>query len=268
MTAARTSLITGGASGIGLRLAELLAERGDHLVILDRELEPAAVDRVRAALRPGARIATFEVDVRDAAGVAEAFDRAVAEVGRPGLVVNSAGIQLGKAFGDLTEEEFRRVVDVNLHGSRNVAAAALAHQQAGDHLVLVASLAGLVANYGYAAYCASKYGVVGLAEVLRIECAPRGIRVTCVCPPEVETPMVAAERRTELAPTRKMKDLAGTMALEPAVRAILAGIDAGQFLVVPSVRARGARNLARFLPARLSHAITDRVTAKALERAR
>ena len=245
----RTIFITGASSGIGRRLGELLTARGDRVVGFDRD---ARTD------------GTIAVDVRDADAVEAAFATAEAQAGPPSLVINSAGIQLGKAFVDLTAEEFTRVVEVNLLGSRHVAAAALRRLGPGGQLVLIASLAGLVPNYGYAAYCASKYGVVGLAEVLRLECRPRGIRVSCVCPPEVETPMVDAERRTELAPTRALKDLAGTIPLEPAVRGILEGIDRGDFLIVPSLRARGARNLARFLPARLSHAVSDRVVARAL----
>jgi NAD(P)-dependent dehydrogenase (short-subunit alcohol dehydrogenase family) len=245
----RTAFITGVSSGIGLRLAELATARGDRVVGFDRE--------VRAD-------GTIAVDVRDADAVETAFARAETQVGPPTLVINSAGIQLGKPFVDLSTEEFTRVIEVNLLGSRHVAAAALRRLPPGGHLVLIASLAGLVPNYGYAAYCASKYGVVGLAEVLRLECRPRGIRVSCVCPPEVQTPMVDEERRTELAPTRALKDLAGTMQLEPAAQAILAGIDRGDFLIMPSARARGARNLARFLPARVSHAVSDRVVARAL----
>jgi len=262
---ARTVLLTGATSGIGLQLAELLARRGDRVAVLDRELRPAALERLRAgAGGDAARLAAVEVDVRDAEAVEAAFAAAEAQVGSPSLVVNSAGIQLGKAFTDLSAEEFTRVIEVNLLGSRHVAAAALRRLGPGGHLVLVASLAGLVPNYGYAAYCASKYGVVALAEVLRLECHPRAIRVSCVCPPEVQTPMVDEERRTELAPTRALKDLAGTMALEPAARGILAGIDRGDFLIIPSARARGARQLVRLLPARLSHAISDRVVARAL----
>jgi NAD(P)-dependent dehydrogenase (short-subunit alcohol dehydrogenase family) len=246
---ARTTYITGSSSGIGQRLAQLLRARGDRVARFDRD---EGDDE------------TFVVDVRDAEAVEAAFAAAQAQVGPPALVVNCAGIQLGKAFGDLTAEEFTRVIEVNLLGSRHVAAAALRRLPVGGHLVLVASLAGLVPNYGYAAYCASKYGVVGLAEVLRLECRPRGIRVSCVCPPEVETPMASEERLSELAPTRALKDLAGTMALEPAVQDIVKGIDRGDFLIMPSARARGARNLARFLPARLSHAVSDRVVARAL----
>jgi NAD(P)-dependent dehydrogenase (short-subunit alcohol dehydrogenase family) len=260
----QTAFITGGASGIGLRLAELLAERGADLAIVDRQITPAATERLRGALGSDRRLELVEVDVRDAGAVAAGIDGAVAAIGAPQLVINSAGVQLGKPFTGLTEDEFRRVVEINLFGSRNVAAAVLPHLQAGGHLVLVASLAGLVPNYGYAAYCASKYGVVGLAEVLRLECRPAGIRVSCVCPPEVETPMVAEERLTQLAPTEELKRLAGTMELDPAAGQILAGIDRGDFLIIPSIRARGARYAARFLPSRVAHAVSDRVVARAL----
>jgi NAD(P)-dependent dehydrogenase (short-subunit alcohol dehydrogenase family) len=254
----RTALITGGASGIGLRLAELLAARGERVAIVDRTPAP------EVAARLGGGAVALTADVRDADAVAAAFAAATAALGPPRLVVNCAGVQLGKPFAGLTAAEFERVIAINLLGSRHVAAAALPHLDGGGHLVLVASLAGLVPNYGYAAYCASKYGVVGLAEVLRLEGRPRGITVSCVCPPEVETPMVDEERRTELAPTRALKDLAGTMDLEPAARAILAGIDRGAFLIVPSPRARATRALSRLVPQRLTHAISDRVVARAL----
>src|SRR5687767_13114061 len=95
----RTCLITGGGSGIGLRLSQLLAGRGERVVALDRVL-PAGTEG-------------FEVDVTDAEAV-----RAAVEQARPRLVINSAGIQLAKPFADLTETEFRRIVDVNLVGSR------------------------------------------------------------------------------------------------------------------------------------------------------
>ncbi len=257
----RTALITGAGSGIGLRLAELLAARGDRLAVLDREFGDEALRRLRAAA--GERLVTAEVDVRDGEQVAATVARCLTAGAPPRLVINSAGIQLAKPFGELTEEEFRRVVDVNLVGSRNVAAATWEHLDGGGRLVLIASLAGLVGNYGYAGYCASKYGVVGLAEVLRLEGRPRGIRVSCVCPPEVETPMVSEERRTMSEPTRALKAFAGTMELEPAAAAILKGIDRGDFLIRPG-RARRTHLLGRLLPGRATHAISDRIVARAL----
>lgn len=234
----RSTLITGGASGIGRKLAQLLTERGDEVTVLDR---------------------TLGTDVRDAAAV-----RAAVDAVRPRLVINSAGIQLAKRFSDLDAEEYRRVIEVNLLGSRNVAAAAWPHLRNGGHLVLVSSLAGLTPLYGYAAYSASKYGVVGLAEVLRLEGRPEGIRVSCVCPPEVETPMVEEERKTMLAATEALKAVAGTLDVDTAAREILAGIDRGTFLIVPGRRGRAARALTRFAPARIAHAVADRTVARAL----
>lgn len=251
-------LVTGGASGIGRRLAELLSARGERVATLDRaDHQPVA----------GTGAVALTADVRDAAAVRAAVDQAAAAVGPLRLVVNSAGVQLAKPFGDLGDDEFERVIAINLLGSRNVAAATWEHlggAPGGGQLVLIASLAGLVPNYGYSAYCASKYGVVGLAEVLRLEGRPRGIAVSCVCPPEVETPMVDEERRTELRATRALKDLPGTMELEPAARAILAGIDRRDALIVPSARARGTVALTRLVPRRVLHAISDRVVAREL----
>lgn len=247
-------LITGGASGIGARLAALLNARGELVATLDRD-EHAPTGNGMA----------LTADVREADQVRAAVKRVVADAGPPRLVINCAGIQLGQAFADFTDEQFERVIAINLLGSRHVAAATWEHLAATrGRLVLIASLAGLVPNYGYSAYCASKYGVVGLAEVLRLEGRPRGIGVSCVCPPEVETPMVDEERRTELGPTRALKDLAGTMDLFPAADAILAGIDRGEPLIIPSARARGAVALARFAPRRLTRAVSDRVVSRAL----
>ncbi len=118
-----TAFITGAASGIGLRLAELLAHRGARVAVLDRDLRPEASERLRAAVgRDEPRLAAVQVDVRDADAVEAAFAAAQAQVGPPTLVISSAGIQLGKAFADLSAEEFTRVIEVNLLGIRQVAA--------------------------------------------------------------------------------------------------------------------------------------------------
>jgi NAD(P)-dependent dehydrogenase (short-subunit alcohol dehydrogenase family) len=242
----RTTLITGGGSGIGLRLAQLLVDRGEQVAVLDR------VPGTAGALQ-------IECDVTDGAAVQQAVERVRQELGPLRLVINSAGIQHAAPFHELTEEDFRRIVDVNLVGSRNVAAAAWPHV---EHLVLIASLAGLVANFGYAGYCASKYGVIGLAEVLRLEGKPRGITVSCVCPPEVETPMVERERLTQPPESKALKAFAGTMGIDTAAAQILAGIDRKQFLILPG-KARRTRLISRVLPHRAAHAVSDRIVRRA-----
>jgi len=257
-------LVTGAGSGLGLRLAELYAERGHALIALDVAFSAQARDRLGRAT---ARLHTEDVDVRDGAAVEAAVARGIEALGTPGVAVNCAGVQDAARFEDLSEDAFRRVVDINLVGSRNVAAAVLPRLGRGGHLVLIASMAGLVANYGYAAYAASKYGVVGLGQVLRIEQRPRGVDVSVVCPPEVETPMVDEERRTMLPATRALKGMAGTLELEPAVREILRGIDRRRAVIVPGRAARRTLLLTRLLPRRVVNAVTDGIVRRALRSA-
>jgi NAD(P)-dependent dehydrogenase (short-subunit alcohol dehydrogenase family) len=255
-----TALVTGAGSGIGKRLAELLALRGEQVIALDLTLSPEARADIENS---GGEVHFGEVDVRDGDAVKAAVDAGVVAVGAPRLTINCAGIVIAKPFEETSEEEFRRVVDINLYGSRNVADAALPHLQNGGHLVLFASLAGLAANYGYAAYCASKFGVVGLAEVLRLEQKPNGVNVSVVAPPEVVTPMVDEERRSGSKVTGKMKQFAGSMELEPAAQEILKGIDGGGFMIVPSVKGKTTALMSQFAPRTLKHAISDRLLSKA-----
>jgi NAD(P)-dependent dehydrogenase (short-subunit alcohol dehydrogenase family) len=255
-----TALVTGAGSGIGKRLAELLLARGDDVIALDI----AFPDDARAALESaGARVHFEQVDIRDGDAVKAAVDAGAAALGAPRLAVNCAGVVIATPFDETSEDEYRRVVDINLYGSRNLAAAALGHLKHGGHLVLTASLAGFIANYGYSAYCASKFGVVGLAEVLRLEQKPNGVEVSVVAPPEVVTPMVEEERRSGSKVTGEMKQFAGSMELDPAARAILEGIDSGRFLIVPSMKARQTLALQRFAPRRLTHLISDRLLRRA-----
>ncbi len=206
----RRVYVTGGGSGIGLRLAEMLAARGAHVALFDLRLDDAALRRVEAArTNTERRVCGHLADVADAAAIAEAFRRAAAEIGPPDLVFNSAGISCPKAFPDISQEDFERVVRVNLFGSRNVAAAALPLLRPGGKLVFVASMAAVAPGYGYTAYGSSKAAVFGFAEALRSELAPRGIDVAVVCPPEVATPLVAWSRTVRPAPTERLTRFAG-----------------------------------------------------------
>jgi len=257
-----TAFVTGGGSGIGLRLAELLAQRGTRLALFDLRFSEEVRSRF-TRLAPGTVF--HQVDVRDANALEAAVRASVAEVGRPQLAINCAGVQRNRTFLELNAADFDFVVDVNLRGSRNFAAAVLPHMTTGATLVLLASLAGLVGNYGYAAYNASKFGVVGLASALRIECKPRGIDVTVVCPPEVVTPMVLEERRTASPVSMATKDFAGVVELDELCNDILRGATRGEWMIVTGFKARLTRFLARTVPG-LMNRITDRMVADALRR--
>jgi NAD(P)-dependent dehydrogenase (short-subunit alcohol dehydrogenase family) len=258
----KTTFVTGGGSGIGLALAEALASRGAKVAAFDLKFSDAARARLRMAC-PDALF--FEVDVRDAAGVDEAVNKAVEKIGAPDVAINSAGVQVARPFLEISSERYDFVIDINLKGSRNFAAAVLPHMGKGSHLALVASIAGVVSNYGYAAYSSSKFGVVGLASALRIECRTHGICVSVICPPEVETPMVEEERRTAPAVTMQTKQFAGTVTLDELCVQVMHGLDRGRFMIVPgSWRARFTVFLGRTFP-RLMASITDSMIAKGLK---
>ena len=253
-----TALITGAASGIGLQLAEDLAASGTNLILMDLDMPDDALARIRDACPGASQIAeAITVDVTDEGAVARAVGRAMSMVPTLDLVIHSAGIQIAKPFEDLTSEEYRKVIDVNLMGSRNVAAALLPHLQPGARFAFISSLGGLIPNYSYAAYAASKYGVIGLAGALRLEYEPKNVHISVICPPEVDTPMVIDERRTMHPSNKALKELAGRLRVETAARQILQGLARGDFLVIPGRRARFAYALDRFLPPAVAHRITD-----------
>ncbi len=250
MTAWTHALITGGASGLGLGLALRLLRRGTRVSVVDLAVGEGTRLQLNAAATSPNQWAFACADMTDEPATHAAVRAAVARFGPPDLVVHCAGILINRAVADTTAQAFRRVVDVNLNGSFILSAAVLPHMRPGSRLALIASMAGLTSNYAYAAYGASKFGVVGLAHTLRYEYAPLGIGITCICPPEVKTPMVASERSPGNfnAISLALKDHAGSMDADAAVDAILKGVDAGRWLVIPSLQAKLVAAVARHLP--------------------
>lgn len=243
----RVVFISGGGSGIGLFLARHFAGQGAALAVFDLAIDDA-VRRELTALAAPAAVGFYEMDIRSAETVEDAARAAATTLGAPTLAINSAGIQLAAPFLDISAEQFANVLNTNLLGSRHFAAAVLPLMGRGAKLALVASLAGLLPNYAYTAYNASKYGVIGLAGALRMECLPRGIDVAVICPPEVDTPMVERERETMHPVTRELKQAAGSLDLATAGREIIAGLEGGKYLVIPGARARMLDRLNRWFP--------------------
>ena len=247
----KTAWVTGGSSGIGLELTKYLLKDNYQVCIFAH----AGIEQAVANLQKhSSSICGFEVDVQNESILDTQFAKAVAAFEVPDLLINSAGIGIAKSFEDMTSEEFLRQININLVGSRNVAHAALPYlkqatqQGKSPKLVLIASAAGLVGCYGYTGYCSSKFGVVGLAEVLRIELRSQKIKVAVVCPPEIETPMVVDERKNGSPITVALKQLGGSLPLEKACKDIYNGIMSNQFMIIPSTQARILANVSRLLP--------------------
>ncbi len=183
-------LVTGGAQGIGLATAARFRVEESRVVVLDRNAE--ALDEVRRRI-PGLE-GTLLADVSDSEAVADAFARLDDLWGGLDVLINNAGISLRHNFLDITPREWRRVVETDLNGVFFCAREAARRMVAGAGGVILnmGSTNGLVGYHYYAAYNTSKAGVIELTKSMALELAP-SVRVNCVCPGYILTPMQEIE---------------------------------------------------------------------------
>lgn len=262
-----TLFVSGGMSGLGKALAAAYLRRGANVAIFDLAIDEKVLqDLERLRQHDSQQVLAYQANVTDFDTLAQSAQQAVDAVGGPDLAINCAGIQRAAPFEQLPRDMFELAVQVNLFGSRNFAAAVLPHMQSGARLALVSSMAGFTANYSYASYCASKFAVVGLGKVLRLELKPRGIEVSLICPPEVDTPMVVEESKSMHPVSRTLKDLAGSLSLEQAITGILAGLDAGRGVIIPGAKAKLTYFANRYLPDFIMNSVVDSVVRSVLKK--
>ena len=187
------AIVSGGAQGIGRRTAELLAERGYRLAIVDLRMPAETLRSIQAS---GGEAIGFAGDIASEADV-DGFAREVFERWqRADVLVNNAGISLICPAENTSVDDYRRVLEVNLVAPflLSKAFAGKMLQAGSGSIVNVASIAGLVAVSDRAAYNASKHGLIGLTRTLAAEWGGRGVRVNAVCPGWVKTEMDAADQ--------------------------------------------------------------------------
>jgi len=188
-------LITGGAGGIGFEMARRFLAEGARVAILDRD--PLACQRAKESLPALSGI--LLADVSDETEVARAFDELDALFGGLDVLINNAGISIRHAFLDITADEWRSVINVNLNGVFYVAQQAARRMWAGSGGVILnmGSTNGLTGYPYYADYNASKAGVIELTRSMALELGPK-VRVNAVCPGFIMTPMQEAEYTPEM----------------------------------------------------------------------
>jgi len=231
-------LVTGGSSGTGLAAAEILAGRGARVSLLARDEArlSAAHARVEGVVNgSGGRVHSATADVSDWSQMLAALDSATAEFGSVDVLLACAGYCTPRAFVEASTEELRGQVETNLmgaiHAARAVAPSMI--ERAGGQIVLVSSMGGIIGVYGYGGYSPSKFGVIGLAEVLRSELKPHGIGVTVLCPPNIDTPGYAREVAMEPAETARINGSAKAMSPESVAARMLRAVERNEFMVVP-----------------------------------
>jgi 3-oxoacyl-[acyl-carrier protein] reductase len=199
----QVAVVTGGSRGIGRAIAQVLAAMQAH-VIINYVANQAAAEETRHAIEAaGGHASTHRFDVADAEGTEQAFETILDERGRIDILVNNAGVTHDSLVLRMKEEDWQRVLQINLSGMYHCAKAAVRPmiRQRRGRIVNITSVIGIIGNAGQVNYAAAKAGAIGLTKALAREVASRGITVNAVAPGFIETEMtqgLSAETKAEL----------------------------------------------------------------------
>lgn len=189
----KVSIITGGGQGIGHATSVKFASEGARVAVCDIRF-PAAQQTAAAIRADGGEALAFEVDVTDNASIARMVEGVMSAWGRIDTLVNNAGIVQDARLVKMTEEQFDRVIDVNLKGVYNCTKAVvdiMIAQNTGC-ILNASSIVGLYGNFGQTNYAATKFAVIGMMKTWARELGGKGIRSNAICPGFIETPILAS----------------------------------------------------------------------------
>lgn len=237
-------LVTGGSSGIGLATAKQLLGHGAKVTILARR--QALLDEAKAAL---GNVHTVAVDVARPEDVEEKVGRHI-EANPADMLINNAGIVMPGRFLELDPKHFRDNMDVNYFGTVNMCRVVLPQlvERGGGHVLNVSSMAGVIGIYGYTAYAPSKFAVRGFSEALRGEMWPHNVKVSVCLPPDTDTPQLVFENQYKPAETKAIAGNVKTMSAEAVADAMLSGMVAGAFEIVPGLDGQVSVAAKRWIP--------------------
>jgi len=262
----KTVYIVGGSSGIGLAAGKLFAREGAHVFVFARRaaILEQAVRGISAEARSGTqRAASLPLDVKDRQQVIATMQEAVRTFGAPDVLIHSAGTSRPGYFEAIPYEHFEETFMVNVYGVWNTTSVLVPHMKnRGGHIVNVSSVAGFIGLFGFTAYSASKFAVIGFSEALRSELKPYGIQVSVLCPPDTDTPLLHEADKTKPLETKAISGKAKRMQPEEVARSLIRGMRKNQFMIIPGFDSRWI-----YLAKRVVPSLVDFFVDRAVERA-
>ena len=218
----KVSIITGAGQGIGRATALKFAVEGAKVAVCDINME-AVEDTVTAVRDAGGDAAGFDVDVTNKESIARMVAGVMARWGRIDTLVNNAGIVQDAQFKKMTDEQFERVIDVNLKGVYHCTKAVvdIMLEQNSGVILNASSIVGLYGNFGQTNYAATKFGVIGMVKTWARELGRKGIRANAICPGFIETSILSSipdkvikmmEEKVPLGRLGKPEEIANTYA--------------------------------------------------------
>ena len=222
--------ITGGSSGIGFAAAQRVIAAGGSVTIAARRKD--VLEEARAKL--GERAHALPLDI---ANEAEVMERAAAHAAAHpvDMLINNAGVVMPGRFVELETAQFRWMMDINYFGTVHCCKALIPsmQRQGSGHILNTSSMAGVIGIYGYTAYSATKFALCGFSQCLRAEMRPHKIAVSVCLPPDTDTPQLAFENQYKPKETKAIAGQVKTMTAQAVAEAMLSGMAAGSFEIIP-----------------------------------
>ncbi len=252
--------ITGGSSGIGLAVAKEFIKYGASVLLISRnisKLESAREHLITEKDQSKSNsIEICSLDISNNNEVDTVLSTQLKNFGIPDILVNCAGLAYPDYFEKIPFDSYEKTIATNLTGTWNVLSVIVPFMKKGGHIVNVSSIGGFVGVFGFTAYSASKFAVMGLSEALRGELKPKGIRVSVLCPPDTDTPGMQEENKTKPEETHAISGNVKLISADNVAKVLIKGIRTNKFMIIPGFMGKLTFLLKRFFPS-LIFAIMD-----------
>jgi len=234
----KTVLITGASSGIGAALSKQLAQLGTNLILVARSLD--ALNSLKTELESFCSISVYKLDISDAEAVKTFASKA--DLSKIDILINNAGIVCCDRLENLSDQDYRSMIETNYLGqvwmTRAVLPAMKARRSSNNQyrgqIVNIASMAGVIGIVGYSAYSASKYALVGFSDSLSNELAGTGIDVSLILPSDVDTPQFHRENLSKPEATKALSGSIKPLSAEQAASKIITAVAKAKSVIVVS----------------------------------